>query len=81
MRRINYDQEEVGTGNTATHFATDVSVEQKFGNMQNAYKEGFIGSDDQRMETVAVTGRPPQGDEPMLTDPSGVRDMQWDMAD
>jgi len=77
MRRVDYDKEEAGTGNTATHFATDVAVEQKFGNMQNAYREGFAESGDQLPETVATTRRPPRGDEPILTDPSSVPDTEW----
>jgi hypothetical protein len=57
MRVIDYDEKDKNTGSTEEHIATDEAISKKFGNMQNAYEEGFAASDGVRGGTAETDGR------------------------
>ena len=66
MRTINYDEKDKSSGNIAEHIATDEAIDKKFGNIQNAYEEGFASSDGLRGGTAETDGRvkyPEKGDD------------------
>ena len=66
MRIVNYDGKDKNSGNTETHIATDEAMDEKFGNIQNAYEEGFAAADGVRGGTVESDGRvkhPEKGDD------------------
>ncbi len=65
MRIVNYNEKDKNSGGTAEHAATDETMDKKFGNIQNAYEEGFAASDGVRAGTAETDGRvkhPEKGD-------------------
>ena len=66
MRIVNYDEKDKSSGSTETHVATYEAMDKKFGNMQNAYEEGFASADGVRGGTAETDGRvthPEKGDD------------------
>jgi hypothetical protein len=66
MRIVNYDQKDKNSGSTEEHVATDEAMDKKFGNIQNAYEEGFASADGVRGGTAETDGRvkhPEKGDD------------------
>jgi len=66
MRVIDYNKQDKNTGSTEEHIATDKSPEEKFGNLQRAYEEGFASADGVRGGTAETNGRvkhPEKGDD------------------
>jgi len=66
MRIVNYDQKDKNSGSTEEHIATDEAMDKKFGNIQNAYEEGFASADGVRAGTAESDGRvkhPEKGDD------------------
>lgn len=58
MRRRDYDTlYDETTGNTETQIAADEPIWKKYGNVRNAYEEGFASSHGVRNETVETGGR------------------------
>ena len=57
MRVIDYDQKDKNTGNTENQMAVDEAMRKNYGNIQQAYEEGFAASDGVRGETVETAGR------------------------
>ena len=81
-KRIEYEDT---SGNTETHIAADMPIDQKFGNLQNAYEEGFAASDGIRGVTAASGGRirhPEKGDAPLIDSvPESIEDENPGLAD
>lgn len=64
MRTIHYNSQEKYTGNTETHIATDVMMNENF-NSSLKLEEGFAASSGIRNETAETGGRvkaPEKGD-------------------
>jgi hypothetical protein len=57
MRKIDYDSKEKYTGNAENVIAADETIENKFGNVQRAYNEGFAAADGVRGGTAETDGR------------------------
>lgn len=55
VKKIDYDEKD--SGNTETHIAVDAAMEQKYGNIQNAYEEGFASASGVRGATAETSGR------------------------
>ena len=85
MRVIQYDKKDKNSGSVEGHVATDEAMEKKFGNLQNAYEEGFAASDGVRGGTAETDGRvehPEKGDDttPKRT-PDSIEDENPGLAD
>lgn len=57
MRTVKYEEKEKGEANTETMIAVDEAIENKFGNLQRAYNEGFAASNGVRAGTAETNGR------------------------
>ncbi len=57
MRKLRYDRKSKETGNTETLIAVDETIEEKFGNLQRAFNEGFAASSGVRGATAETNGR------------------------
>jgi hypothetical protein len=51
MRKIDYESPGQNTGNTETQIAVDETPEKKYGNLCNAYEEGFASGNGIRGNT------------------------------
>jgi hypothetical protein len=57
MRKVDYDKLQKSTGSTETQVAVDEAMDKKYGNIQNAYEEGFASAHGVRNETAESSGR------------------------
>ena len=85
MRIVKYDEKDKNSGSTEEHVATDEAMDKKFGNIQNAYEEGFASADGVRSGTAESDGRvkhPEKGDDttPKRT-PDFIEDENPGLAD
>jgi len=57
MRIRDYDEKDKNSGNTETQIAVDEKIEKIYGNLQNAYEEGFAASSGIQGGTAETNGR------------------------
>ena len=85
MRTVKFDAKDLNSGGTEQHVATDEAMDKKFGNIQNAYEEGFASADGVRGGTAESDGRvkhPEKGDNSIpATIPTSIEDENPGLAD